>query len=157
MAKKYKNYRRKVNSVESSTETKPISDTTIKRLSEFWNRTMTRERIHVQRMLFLLLYSNLRVTRVRAGWACIRLVTSMMAAYTVCLLLNNRYELVSEHMVEIISAAVAVATFLGFVLWRVVTMSFDMLAAALYREYELANESENSDDNELTCNDNPKQ
>lgn len=157
MAKKYKNYRRKVNSVESSTETKPISDTTIKRLSEFWNRTMTRERIHVQRMLFLLLYSNLRVTRVRAGWACIRLVTAMMAAYTVCLLLNNRHELVSEHMVEIISAAVAVATFLGFVLWRVVTMSFDTLATALYREYELANESENSDDNELTCNDNPNQ
>lgn len=157
MAKKYKNYKRKVNSVESSTETKPISDTTIKRLSEFWNRTMTRERIHVQRMLYLLLCSNLRVTRVRAGWACIRLVTAMLAAYTVCLLINNRYELISEHMVEIISAAVAVATFLGFVLWRVVTVSFDMLAAASYREYELANESENSDDNELTHNDNPKQ
>lgn len=157
MAKKYKNYKRKVNSVESSTETKPISDTTIKMISEFWNRTMTRERIHVQRMLYLLLYSNLRVTRVRAGWACIRLVTALISAYTVCLLLNNRYELVSEHMVEIISAAVAVATFLGFVLWRVVTMSFDMLATSVYREYELVKESENSGDIELTCNDNPKQ
>lgn len=148
MAKKYKNYKRKVNSVESSTESKPLSDASIKWLSGFWNSTMTKERTHVQRMLYLLLYSNLKATSVRAGWMCLRLVTYMIAACAVFLLFNTHYELVSAHTVEIISAAVAVATFLGFVLWRVVTMSFDMLAAALYREYELTNDSEKTDDNE---------
>ena len=148
MAKKYKNYRRKVNSVESLTEAKPISDHTIKWLSEFWNSTMTKERTHVQRILYLLLYSNLEVIRVRAGWTCLRFVTYMIAAYTVFLLFNNYDALVSDHVVEIISAAVAVATFLGFVLWRVVTMSFDMLANAFYREYKLAKDSEKTDDNE---------
>lgn len=149
MAKKYKNYKRKVNSVESSTEAKPISEDTVKWLSDFWNRTMTKERIHVQRMLYLLLYSNLKVTRVRAGWTCLQLVTYMIAAYAVFLLFNTQYEFVSAHTVEIISAAVAVATFLGFVLRCVVTMSFDMLANALFREYdELANNYEKTDDNE---------
>lgn len=148
MAKKYKNYKRKVNSVESSTEAKPISEDTIKWLSEFWNSTMTKERTHVQRMLYLLLYSNLKVTRVRAGWTCWRFVTYMIAVYVVFLLFNTQYEFVSAHAVEIISAAVAVATFLGFVLRCVVTMSFDTLAAALYREYELSKGSENTDDNE---------
>ena len=148
MAKKYKNYKRKVNSVEGSTETKPISDDTVKWLSEFWNRTMTKERTHVQSMLYLLLYSNMKVTGIRAGWACLRLVTAMPSVYLVFLLLNNHYGFVSDHSVEIISAAVAVATFLGFVLWRVVTMSFDMLANALYREYELTNDSEKTDNNE---------
>lgn len=148
MAKKYKNYKRKVNSVENSTEAKPISEDTVKWLSDFWNRTMTRERTYVQCMLYLLLYSNLKVTRVRAGWTCWRLVTYMIAAYIVFLLFNTRYEFVSEHVAEIISAAVAVATFLGFVLRCVVVMSFDTLASALYREYELSKESEKSDDNE---------
>lgn len=148
MARKYKNYKRKVSSVENSTEAKPISEDTIKWLSDFWNRTMTRERTHVQCMLYLLLYSNLKVTRVRAGWMCIRLVTYMLAAYAVFLCLNDQYAFVSEHAVEIISAAVAVATFLGFVLRCVVVMSFDTLASALYREYELTNESEKADDNE---------
>lgn len=148
MAKKYKNYKRKVNSVESSTEAKPISEDTIKWLSDFWNRTMTKERTHVQRMLYLLLYSNLKVTRIRAGWTFWRFVTYMIAAYIVFLLFNTQYEFVSTHAVDIISAAVAVATFLGFVLRCVVTMSFDMLADALYREYELAKESENADANE---------
>ena len=72
----------------------------------------------------------------------------MIAAYTVFLLFNDYDALVSDHVVEIISAAVAVATFLGFVLWRVVTMSFDMLANAFYREYKLAKDSEKTDDNE---------
>lgn len=148
MAKKYKNYKRKVNSVESSTEVKPISEDTIKWLSEFWNRTMTRERIHVQRMLYLLLYSNLKVTRIRAGWTFLRFVAYMIAAYIVFLLFNTQYEFVSVHAVEIISAAVAVATFLGFVLRCVVAMSFDMLASSVYREYELSKVSENTDDNE---------
>ncbi len=148
MARKYKNYKRKVNSVESSTEAKPISEDTVKWLSDFWNRTMTKERIHVQSMLYLLLYSNLKVTRVRACWMCIRLVTYMLAAYAVFLCLNDQYEFVSEHAVEIISAAVAVATFLGFVLRCVAVMSFDTLASALYREYELTNASEKPDDNE---------
>lgn len=148
MAKKYKNYKRKVNSVESSIEPKPISDDTVKWLSEFWNRTMTRERTHVQRMLYLLFYSNLKVTGIRAGWMFLRFVTYMIAAYIVFLLFNTQYEFVSVHAVEIISAAVAVATFLGFALRCVVVMSFDVLAAALYREYELTNDSENTDDNE---------
>lgn len=148
MAKKYKNYKRKVSSVESSTEAKPISEDTIKWLSGFWNSTMTKERTHVQSMLYLLLYSNLKVTRVRAGWMCLRLVTYMIAAYAVFLLLNTQYEFVSAHTVEIISAAVAVATFLGFVLRCVVVMSFDTLASALYREYELTTDSEKPDDNE---------
>lgn len=148
MAKKYKNYKRKVNSVESSIETKPISDDTVKWLSEFWNRTMTKERTHVQSMLYLLLYSNMKVTGIRAGWTCVRFITAILSAYAVGLLLNNHCGLVSDHVVEIISASVAVATFLGFVLWRVVTMSFDMLANALYREYELTNDSEKADNNE---------
>lgn len=148
MAKKYKNYKRKVNSVESSTEAKPISEDTIKWLSEFWNSTMTKERTHVQRMLYLLLYSNLKAIGVRVGWTCVLFVAAMIFVCSVGLLINNHYALVSEHAVEIISAAVAVATFLGFVLWRVVTMSFDMLAAALYREYELTTDSEKPDDNE---------
>jgi hypothetical protein len=148
MAKKYKNYKRKVNSVESSIETKPISDDTVKWLSEFWNRTMTKERTHVQSMLYLLLYSNMKVTGIRAGWTCMRFVMCMIAAYAVYLLLNNHYGFVADHVAEIISAAVAVATFLGFVLWRVVTMSFDVLANALYREYELTNDSEKADNNE---------
>lgn len=148
MAKKYKNYKRKVNSVESSTEAKPISEDTIKWLSEFWNSTMTKERTYVQRMLYLLLYSNLKVIGVRAGWTFVRLVTAMFLAYAVFLMLNNFYALVSAHAVEIISAAVAVAAFLGFVLRCVVTRSFDMLTTALYREYELSKESENTDDNE---------
>lgn len=148
MAKKYKNYKRKVNSVESSTEAKPISEDTIKWLSEFWNSTMTKERTQVQRMLYLLLYSNLKVIGVRAGWTCVRFITAILSVYAVGLLLNTQYEFVSAHAVEIISAAVSVATGLGFVLRRVVTMSFDMLADALYREYELSKESENTDDNE---------
>ena len=148
MARKYKNYKRKVSSVESSTEAKPISEDTIKWLSDFWNRTMTRERTHVQRMLYLLLYSNLKAIGVRAGWTCVLFVSAMIFVCAVGLSINNHYALVSEHAVEIISAAVAVATFLGFVLWRVVTMSFDMLAAALYREYELTTDSEKADNNE---------
>lgn len=148
MARKYKNYKRKVNSVESSTEAKPISEDTVKWLSDFWNRTMTKERTHVQRMLYLLLYSNLKITRVRAGWMCLRLVTYMIAAYAVFLCFNDQYAFVSEHSVEIISAAVAVATFLGFVLRCVVTMSFDTLANVCYREYKLTDDSEKTDDNE---------
>ena len=110
---------------------------------------MTKERTHVQRMLYLLLYSNLKATSVRAGWMCLRLVTYMIAVYAVFLLFNTHYELVSAHTVEIISAAVAVATFLGFVLRCVITMSFDMLANALFREYDaLAKNYEKTDDNE---------
>lgn len=148
MAKKYKNYKRKVSSVESSTEAKPISEDTVKWLSDFWNRTMTKERTHVQRMLYLLLYSNLEVTRVRAGWTFLRFVTYMIAAYAVFLLFNTQYEFVSTHAVEIISAAVAVATFLGFVLRCVVVMSLDILSNACYSEYKLAKDSEKTGDNE---------
>jgi hypothetical protein len=72
----------------------------------------------------------------------------MIAAYIVLLLFNTQYEFVPAHTVEIISAAVAVATFLGFVLRCVVTMALDMFADALYREHELAKEYENAGCNE---------